>query len=386
VTAIVLDVDSPGGSVQGVEEFSRAIFEARGVKPVVAIANATADSGAFYIASAAEELVVTPSGEVGSIGVIGFHLDESAKNEKAGEKWTIIQAGRYKSEFYPQHPLTDEARAAGQEFVDGYYELFVQAVARNRGVSAERVVEDYGQGRVVAAKKALQLGMVDRIATFQEVINELVTGTWKSPRQSSRRVSAGRSGVSMASGGAAVTQTKESAMPDNMSISALTAAELKAQRPEIVAAIRAEFESELNAKAADAVKAAVTAERERAKEIFADALAVAGEDAADAMKLEFAQKACELMAAGANLEAAGVQLRNLKLSAVHSSTPGSPGPNLDPKPQATGGDPDSPETWEKAWEKDEELRTEFGKDKDAYLAYMKADSAGRVKILKRMDK
>src|SRR5690606_4285100 len=110
VSAIVIDVDSPGGTVTGVAELAEQIFEARGKKPIYAIANALAASAAYWIASAAEELWVTPSGDVGSIGVYAMHEDISEMEAEMGLKVTLISAGEYKTEGNPHEPLGDEAR------------------------------------------------------------------------------------------------------------------------------------------------------------------------------------------------------------------------------------------------------------------------------------
>ena len=173
VRAVVIDVDSPGGAVNGVDELSTEIYRARGSKRIVAVASSMAASAAYWIASAADELVVTPSGEVGSIGVLAAHEDASKAYETAGVRMTLITAGKYKAEGNPYEPLTEEARAAMQERVDEYYGMFVKAVARNRGVGVGAVREGYGEGRVVGARKALEAGMVDRINTLDETINRL---------------------------------------------------------------------------------------------------------------------------------------------------------------------------------------------------------------------
>jgi hypothetical protein len=110
VRSIVLDVDSPGGSVFGVQEVADAIYQAREKKPIAAVANATAASAAYWIASAAHEIFVTPSGMVGSIGVFGQHVDTSAADKAAGKVVTTISAGKYKTEGVG--PLTDDARDA----------------------------------------------------------------------------------------------------------------------------------------------------------------------------------------------------------------------------------------------------------------------------------
>lgn len=176
VDAIVLDVDSPGGQVGGVDELSQEIYEARGDKPIVAVANNLAASAAYWIASAADELVVTPSAEVGSIGVFAMHQDVSALLEREGMKVSLIAAGKYKVEGNPFEPLDDESRAAIQERVDDYYGMFIAAVARNRGVNRSAVRGGFGEGRVVGAKQAVSLGMADRIATLDETVSRLTKG------------------------------------------------------------------------------------------------------------------------------------------------------------------------------------------------------------------
>jgi signal peptide peptidase SppA len=170
VKAIVIDVDSPGGSVDGVDELASEIFQARGKKPMTAIANTLMASAAYYIGSAADELVVTPSGLVGSIGVYMAHTDTSEKDAKDGVKTTVISAGKYKAEGAAGKPLGEDGIAYAQSVVDSFYEQFVKAVARGRGVSAAAVRNGFGEGRVVTAKQAVELGMVDRVATFDQVL------------------------------------------------------------------------------------------------------------------------------------------------------------------------------------------------------------------------
>ena len=176
VASIVIDVDSPGGQVSGVEELSREIFGARGQKPITAVANTLAASAAYWIATAADELVVTPSGEVGSIGVLAMHEDVSRWLDQEGIAINLISAGKYKTEGNPFEPLSEEARAAIQSRVDEYYTMFVDAVARNRGVKRADVRGGFGQGRVVGAKEAVALGMADRVATLDETVERMLSG------------------------------------------------------------------------------------------------------------------------------------------------------------------------------------------------------------------
>jgi len=170
VKAIVFDVDSPGGAVDGVPELADEIYSGRGKKKTVAVANTMAASAAYWIASAADEFIVTPSGAVGSIGVWGAHEDYSKALEQEGVKVTLISAGKYKVEGNPYEPLSEEARLALQADVDHFYQMFVNAVAKNRGVQASAVADGYGQGRMVMATLAAKQGMVDGVATLDQTL------------------------------------------------------------------------------------------------------------------------------------------------------------------------------------------------------------------------
>ena len=170
IGAIVFDIDSPGGSVAGVETLSKEIYSARGTKPIIAVANDLAASAAYWIGTAADELVVTPTAQVGSIGVLAMHEDISEAMATEGVKVNLIHAGKYKVEGNPFEPLTDEARADIQSMVDMYYDMFISAISRNRGAAKADIRSGYGEGRVVGAKQAVKLGMADRISTLDDVI------------------------------------------------------------------------------------------------------------------------------------------------------------------------------------------------------------------------
>lgn len=173
IAAIVFDVDSPGGSVFGLQEIADAIHASRGRKPIVAVANGLAASAAYWLASQADELVVAPGGQVGSIGVIAKHDDISGMAEKAGVKRTFVTAGRFKAEGNEFQPLDDEARAEMQGKVDAYYDTFVRTVARGRSASLSDVRSNFGEGRLLLGKKAVSVGMADREATLQATIDRL---------------------------------------------------------------------------------------------------------------------------------------------------------------------------------------------------------------------
>lgn len=173
VSAVVLDIDSPGGSVFGVTELASRIMAMRGQKPIVASVNSLAASAAYWIASAADEIVITPGGLAGSIGVVGVHVDSSKSEEMRGHKTSLVSAGKYKTEGSDLEPLSETAREAMQARVDSYYDRFVADVARGRGVAETKVRNGYGEGRVVTSGDALRAGMVDRIATIEQVIARL---------------------------------------------------------------------------------------------------------------------------------------------------------------------------------------------------------------------
>lgn len=175
VGAIVLDVNSPGGTVAGTAETAEAVRQAAAQKPVIAIADSLAASAAYWIGSQASQLWVTPSGYVGSVGVIGMHMDVSQALEKAGVKPTLITSGQYKGELSPFAPLTDAARDNVQSQADQEHENFIRDVSQGRKVSTDTVRNTFGQGRTVSAQRAVDLGMADRVGTMSDVLNSLRT-------------------------------------------------------------------------------------------------------------------------------------------------------------------------------------------------------------------
>ena len=173
VKTVLLNIDSPGGTVDGLPELAAEIRTLRESKHVVALANSLAASAAYWIASQADEIVATPEALIGSIGVFTLHVDWSAYNERVGIKPTYIAAGKYKVEANPDQPLDDEARDYLQTLVEEAYSLFVADVAKGRGVSAATVRSDYGEGRVLTAKDAKAAGLIDRVAGYHETIARL---------------------------------------------------------------------------------------------------------------------------------------------------------------------------------------------------------------------
>ena len=174
VSQILIDIDSPGGSVYGVAELADEIVAARAQKPIIAIANSLAASAAYWIGCSASEFYVTPGGEVGSIGVWQAHFDYSQALAAEGVTPTLISAGTYNVEGNPYAPLEPEAQAFMQSRVDDYFLAFSKAVAKGRGVPIAQVRNGMGQGRVLGADAALEQNMVDGIVTLDEAIRKML--------------------------------------------------------------------------------------------------------------------------------------------------------------------------------------------------------------------
>lgn len=170
ISAIVIDIDSPGGTVNGVPELGEKIRAMRGRKPIISVADTLAASAAYWLAAQTDEIVVSPSAEVGSIGVFALHSDISRALDQEGIKPTLIQFGENKTLGNPFEPLSGRARAEIQARVDDYGHMFVRAVAEGRRVTQREVMERYGQGLLFGAREAVRLGMADRVATLEEVL------------------------------------------------------------------------------------------------------------------------------------------------------------------------------------------------------------------------
>jgi len=183
IGAIVLDIDSPGGTVAGLAEAADTINDVKAIKPVYAVANPEAASAAYHLGSQATRFYSTPSGEVGSIGVWAAHVDLSEALTNAGIKVSLVSAGKYKVEGNPFEPLGEVAREEIQRSVDMHYEAFLKSVARGRNTTPATVRDTFGQGRMVEAPRAKDLGMIDAIHTLGEVLGGIV----KSNRSSNIR-------------------------------------------------------------------------------------------------------------------------------------------------------------------------------------------------------
>lgn len=173
VKTILIENDSPGGVVAGTEEARQAILQAREAgKRVVVVGRNLMASAAYYIGASATEVFATPSTEVGSIGVYAIVKNVAKAMEESGVKFNVFRAGDLKAADNPYEELTPERKAALQKRVDAPYQMFLAAVAEDRGVATATVIERFGRGSVMLAEAAKAAGMIDDVALIQDVFDE----------------------------------------------------------------------------------------------------------------------------------------------------------------------------------------------------------------------
>ncbi|MFZ7338168.1 S49 family peptidase [Comamonas jiangduensis] len=319
VHAIALVMDSPGGEVAGAFELADCIYASRGRKPIVAVADGMAASAAYLAASAADEVVLTNTSYVGSIGVVMRHVDFSRALANDGITVSHIFAGEHKIDGNPYQPLPDAVRAALQADIEGLYQMFVHAVAKHRGMD-EQAVRDTRAG-VYRGVAAVAARLADRIGTVDAVVAELAArrnhavaaavGISLQPKETSMsQASANAAAAAPAASADATTTaatTAAAAAPSASSAAAVSQTDLDKARAEGAAAERARvaaITSHANAAANPAITqqciaTGLTAEQAKG---FLDAAPAAGA-AASAASNQFAAA----MAAMGNPNVSGVE-------------------------------------------------------------------------------
>lgn len=167
ISAIVFDVDSPGGEVNGCSELADMIYNARGKKPVIAYASGSCCSGAYWIASACDKIMASDTAILGSIGVVSIF-------EKEDDKKTIEIVSSQSPNKRPDVE-TDEGKAKIQAHIDALAEVFINKIALHRDVSPKDVIENFGGGDVFVGQKAVRIGLADSLASFEAIISDLNT-------------------------------------------------------------------------------------------------------------------------------------------------------------------------------------------------------------------
>ncbi|HZT26503.1 MAG TPA: S49 family peptidase [Pseudolabrys sp.] len=280
VRGVILDIDSPGGEVGGLFDLVERIEAVRSAssKPLWAVANESALSAAYAIASVADRIYVTRTGEAGSIGVVAVHVDESGADTKAGLAWTFVFAGDQKVDANAHEPLSERARATIQADVDRLYSEFCALVAANRGLSAEAVRGT--KAAIFRGELAIRAGLADRLGALDLAVAEMAGEL--------DRLASARTPISLIAKRRRSMATNDTEQIEDQPREPQQTAE--PQQPVESAPAPADAPPDPAPAAAEAAPAAATAERLRAE--FAEVAAIAAQaarlgvtlDAADALK------------------------------------------------------------------------------------------------------
>jgi signal peptide peptidase SppA len=182
VKAILLDVNSPGGEVDGCGELADAIYAARSVKSVEAYVGGMGASAAYWLGSAASRITCSESALLGSIGVRSAVVDTSESEKQQGVRTVEIISSQ--SPGKRDRPVDDAVVARAQQVVDDLAAVFIGAVARHRGVTTQAVEERFGQGGVMVGARAIAAGLADEVGNLESVIARLSQDSRAGPLQS----------------------------------------------------------------------------------------------------------------------------------------------------------------------------------------------------------
>lgn len=349
VTAILLDIDSPGGMVANAEAAAEAIERAAKAKPLSAHVGGIGASAAYWLAAASGDVAAAPTSLVGSVGCLIRYIDIEGIFTRLGAR--VVEVIAEQTPNKRLDPDSEEGRAELQAIADDGAELFLAGLEQSRGVDRQTLIDQYGEGLIFPAQEALARGMIDRIASFEELLADL----------------ADRGNQPQGTVAAAVRSRQETIMADKETGQAQTKA---AAAPVTVESLRAEHGDLINQIETEAATAAATAERDRILGIEANALP--GHDALVAQlktdgKTTPAEAAIQILAA----ERGKAKERESALHAIDkaaegiASTPSGTGPS-------GGTVASTPEGWQAEWEASETLQAEYP-TVDAYIATMKRD-------------
>lgn len=343
VRAIMLEIDSPGGSVFGTPEAAAAVRAASDLKPVAAWSAGTIASGAYWIASAAGSIWLSSDVViVGSIGVVATHVDMSKREAMLGYKTTEVVAGKYKRIASQFAPLTDEGRATMQEQVDTFYGIFVDAVAANRGASIDAVLEHMADGRIFIGQQAIAAGLADGVLSRAQLLAELSDGQH-----------AGRRVARVTAGAAAPVQpqpSEKSIMQENTAPASITVDSIKALHPAVAQALLDEGRAAGAAAERERITAIEALSMPGCEQIVADAKGDGKSTAGDvAQRIVAARKKADADAAAA---AQSQQQANANAAAQRLQQIQSDGPRVGAGPigDDAGGQPSAKSDIDKARE------------------------------------
>lgn len=260
VKAIVFNVDSPGGEANGINELSDMIHAARGKKPIKAYGGGSVASGAYWVASAADELVVDDTALMGSIGVVvEVHTREAREGEK---RWTITS--RNAPNKRPDIS-TEEGRAEISKTIDALGDVFVAKVARNLGVDADKVPAMGDHGGLMVGAAAVKAGLAHRLGSLETLIAELAGPASNTTRKLSMTIVKTTAELQQALAAGTDPQTIQIAAPEQVDTAAVKSEAAKAERDRI---------NGINALAVKGFEAEISAAIENGSSVEATALAL----------------------------------------------------------------------------------------------------------------
>ncbi len=166
IRAILLDVDSPGGTPVAGDEVMRALQNAK--KPVVAVVRDLGASAAYWAMAGADHIIASPASSVGSIGVTMSYTEQAGVTQKDGGRWIGIASGAYKDAGNPERPLTKEEQAYFQAQVDEVYAYMISEISDARTNVPKNVLKTLADGRIFTGSEALRLGLIDELGGFKE--------------------------------------------------------------------------------------------------------------------------------------------------------------------------------------------------------------------------
>lgn len=166
VHSIVLDIDSPGGEVNGCAEFANMIYESRGTKPIIAYASGDAASGAYWIASACDQIIASETSLLGSIGVVAVYRDSNDQS--------VLEIVSSQSPYKRLDPNSDDGKSRLQSRIDDLASVFIDSIAKHRGVDPPTVLKEFGGGDVFVGKNAIRSGLADDVGSLENIIQQQI--------------------------------------------------------------------------------------------------------------------------------------------------------------------------------------------------------------------
>lgn len=376
VQAVLLHIDSPGGTVAGTDELARTVAHADARKPVYAFIEDLGASAAYWVASQARSITTNKTARVGSIGTMAMVRDYSGAAEKAGVKVHVVSTGAHKGAFVPGTEIKDEHLAELQKMVDSLNQHFLAAVYEGRGI-AMKDVREAADGRVFMADEALDRGLIDGIGDMADAV----------PRDDYGRLADEIDGTFTSTEGAEDMPGKELTLEQKLEIArevagGLTAEELRQHCGAVVAEI--EHAAEIAGIKQERVRAQALARVTDEADLVVRAI-IAGENAKDLEAAVGKKARVELKAAQEELAAQKAEIA--RLAGLNADGESAVGHEEAPVTTDSGGESDDnvlKANCQAEWDAgDEAMHKEYAGDFGLYLHYRRAKRDGAVKELKK---